>query len=35
MAADYAEFEQYWDRMMDEVAVAHKSARYGVGYVGA
>jgi uncharacterized protein (DUF2236 family) len=33
MPADYAEFERYWDRMMGEVAVAHKSARYGVGYV--
>jgi uncharacterized protein (DUF2236 family) len=33
MPTDYTEFEQYWDRMMDEVVVAHKSARYGVGYV--
>lgn len=33
MPATYAEFEQYWDRMMNEVAVPHKSARYGVGYV--
>lgn len=33
MPATYAEFVQYWDRMMDEVAVPHKSARYGVGYV--
>ncbi|MDX1871644.1 oxygenase MpaB family protein [Mycolicibacterium sp. 120266] len=33
MPATYAEFEQYWDRMMNEVAVAHKSAKYGVGYV--
>jgi uncharacterized protein (DUF2236 family) len=33
MPADHAEFEQYWDRMLDEVAVAHSSARYGVGYV--
>ncbi len=31
--ATYAEFVQYWDRMLEEVAVAHKSARYGVGYV--
>jgi uncharacterized protein (DUF2236 family) len=31
--ATYAEFEQFWDRMLNEVAVAHKSARYGVGYV--
>ncbi|WKG04477.1 oxygenase MpaB family protein [Mycolicibacterium sp. HK-90] len=33
MPATYAEFEQYWDRMLNEVAVPHKSARYGVGYV--
>ncbi|AKS30586.1 oxygenase MpaB family protein [Mycolicibacterium goodii] len=33
MPADYAEFEKYWDRMMNEVAVPHKTARYGVGYV--
>lgn len=33
MPADYAEFEKYWDRMMEEVAVGHKTARYGVGYV--
>jgi uncharacterized protein (DUF2236 family) len=31
--ATYAAFEQYWDRMLNEVAVPHKSARYGVGYV--
>lgn len=31
--ATYAEFVQYWDRMLEEVAVPHKSARYGVGYV--
>jgi len=30
MPATYAEFEQYWDRMMDQVVVAHPSAKYGV-----
>jgi uncharacterized protein (DUF2236 family) len=33
MPADYAEFEKYWDRMLDEIVVAHPTARYGVGYV--
>lgn len=33
MPATYAEFEEYWDRMLNEVAVPHKTARYGVGYV--
>jgi uncharacterized protein (DUF2236 family) len=33
MPANYAEFQQYWDRMLDEVVVAHPTARYGVGYV--
>lgn len=33
MPADYAAFQQYWDRMMDETVVAHKTAQYGVGYV--
>ncbi|MBN3512682.1 DUF2236 domain-containing protein [Mycolicibacterium septicum] len=33
MPATYAEFEQYWDRMMNEIVVAHKTAQYGVGYV--
>ena len=33
MPADYAEFERYWQRMFDETLVAHKTARYGVGYV--
>jgi uncharacterized protein (DUF2236 family) len=33
MPADYAAFVQYWDRMMDEIVVAHKTAQYGVGYV--
>lgn len=33
MPADYAEFQRYWDRMMDEIVVAHPTAKYGVGYV--
>ena len=33
MPATYADFVSYWDHMMDEVLVAHPSARYGVGYV--
>ncbi|MDH6198742.1 uncharacterized protein (DUF2236 family) [Mycobacterium frederiksbergense] len=33
MPASYPEFVQYWDRMMDEIVVAHKTAQYGVGYV--
>lgn len=33
MPADYAGFERYWDRMINEVLVAHRSAQYGVGYV--
>lgn len=33
MPATYAEFEEYWDRMLNDVAVPHKTARYGVGYV--
>ncbi len=33
MPATYAEFEQYWDRMMAQVVVAHPTAKYGVGYV--
>ncbi|EKF25105.1 hypothetical protein C731_0848 [Mycolicibacterium hassiacum DSM 44199] len=33
MPADYDEFERYWNRMLDEVLVAHPTARYGVGYV--
>lgn len=33
MPADYAEFDRYWQRMLDEVVVAHPTARYGVGYV--
>ena len=33
MPADYAAFERYWDRMIDEIVVAHPTAKYGVGYV--
>jgi uncharacterized protein (DUF2236 family) len=33
MPADYAGFEQYWNRMIDEIVVAHPTAKYGVGYV--
>ncbi|WP_395308394.1 oxygenase MpaB family protein [Mycobacterium sp. AMU20-3851] len=33
MPATYADFVQYWDRMMSEILVAHKTAQYGVGYV--
>ena len=33
MPADYDEFERYWDRMIDEIVVAHPTAKYGVGYV--
>jgi len=33
MPATYAEFVEYWDRMMDEIVVAHQTARYGIGYV--
>jgi uncharacterized protein (DUF2236 family) len=33
MPANYAEFDQYWGRMMDEIVVAHPTATYGVGYV--
>ena len=33
MPADYAGFQRYWDRMMDEIIVAHPTAQYGVGYV--
>ncbi|MBI3225667.1 MAG: DUF2236 domain-containing protein [Mycolicibacterium cosmeticum] len=33
MPATYAEFAQYWDRMMDDIVVGHKTAQYGVGYV--
>ena len=33
MPADYREFEKYWDHMMNEVMIAHPTAKYGVGYV--
>lgn len=33
MPADYDEFERYWERMLDEIVVAHPTAKYGVGYV--
>ena len=33
MPADYVGFQRYWDRMMDEIVVAHPTAKYGVGYV--
>ena len=33
MPPDYAAFEKYWEHMIDEVLVAHPTARYGVGYV--
>lgn len=33
MPATYDEFEKYWDRMLDQIVVAHKTAVYGVGYV--
>jgi uncharacterized protein (DUF2236 family) len=33
MPANYAEFERYWEKMMDEILVAHPTAKYGVGYV--
>lgn len=33
MPADYAGFQRYWERMLNEVVVAHPTARYGVGYV--
>lgn len=33
MPADYDGFERYWNRMIDEIVVAHPTAKYGVGYV--
>jgi uncharacterized protein (DUF2236 family) len=33
MPADYDGFEAYWNRMIDEIVVAHPTAKYGVGYV--
>ena len=33
MPADYAEFQRYWEHMIDDIVVAHPTAKYGVGYV--
>jgi uncharacterized protein (DUF2236 family) len=33
MPAEYADFQRYWDHMLDRVVVAHPTAKYGVGYV--
>jgi uncharacterized protein (DUF2236 family) len=33
MPTTYDEFERYWNRMIDEIVVAHPTAKYGVGYV--
>ena len=33
MPADYAAFEKYWEHMVDDVLVGHRTAKYGVGYV--
>ena len=33
MPLDYAAFEKYWDHMINDVLVAHRTAKYGVGYV--
>ena len=33
MPADYTAFERYWEWMLDEIVVAHPTAKYGVGYV--
>lgn len=33
LPADYADFERYWEHMLDSVIVAHPTAKYGVGYV--
>lgn len=33
MPDDWEAFQAYWKRMLDEVVVPHKTARYGVGYV--
>ncbi|SEH49394.1 Uncharacterized conserved protein, DUF2236 family [Mycolicibacterium rutilum] len=33
MPATYDDFERYWDKMIDEIVVAHPTAKYGVGYV--
>jgi uncharacterized protein (DUF2236 family) len=33
MPAHYADFQRYWDHMLDRVVIAHPTAKYGVGYV--
>ncbi|WP_067491954.1 oxygenase MpaB family protein [Actinomadura hibisca] len=33
MPEDWEGFQAYWKHMLEEVIVAHKTARYGVGYV--
>jgi uncharacterized protein (DUF2236 family) len=33
MPASYADFENYWQNMLENVVVAHPSATYSVGYV--
>jgi uncharacterized protein (DUF2236 family) len=33
MPAQYADFQRYWDHMLDRVVIAHPTAKYGVGYV--
>lgn len=33
MPATYADFQAYWERMLDRIVVAHPTAKYGVGYV--
>lgn len=33
MPEGWESFQAYWKRMLDEVIVAHRTARYGVGYV--
>ena len=33
MPPDYAAFEKYWEHMINDVLVAHRTAKYGVGYV--
>lgn len=33
MPSTYAEFEKYWQHMLDDVVTAHPSATYSVGYV--
>ena len=33
MPANYRDFEQYWEWMMEQIVVAHPTAKYGVGYV--